>query len=158
MINVRIEEKSEFLVAGRKIWISGQDNEQFGEFWRVANENGLVSSLRKLSKNSPGKNTNSCVFGVSCVEKDPNNRAFNFFIATEINNNNIDDLEIYLIPSAKWVIFSNHGELPMSLIEAKIYAFREWLPTSGYQHAYAPELEVYPVHDNTLVEFWLPIM
>lgn len=31
-VNVRIEEKEAFKVIGRKIWISGQDNELFGKF------------------------------------------------------------------------------------------------------------------------------
>jgi AraC family transcriptional regulator len=40
-------------------------------------------------------------------------------------------------------------------------AFMHWLPTSGFRHASAPELEVYPPDDaagGVLVEFWLPIV
>jgi len=159
MVNVRIEEKPSFQVAGRKIWISGQDNEQFGVFWQESHNNGLIETLRKLRNNICGEITKADVFGVSCVEKDPNNRAFNFFIATEITDKeNINSLEYYTIPSCKWAIFSNQGELPMSLIDAEMYAFMEWLPASQYNHANAPELEVYPAHDNKLVEFWLPVV
>jgi AraC family transcriptional regulator len=32
----------------------------------------------------------------------------------------------------------------------------EWLPTSGYEHALAPEMEVYLSGDAC--EFWLPIV
>lgn len=158
MVQVRIEEKPSFIIAGHKMWISGQDNEQFGSFWKESNENGLIDMLRNLSNNKPGEVTNSYVFGVSAVDANPNIRAFDFFIATEIaDTNRVGDLEYRIVPSCKWAIFSNKGEMPISLIEAEMYAFTEWLLQSGYQHAYAPEIEVYPAYDSKSVEFWLPI-
>lgn len=158
MINIRIEEMPSFEIVGKKIWISGQDNEQFGVFWEESNKNGFINILRELRESIPGPITKSHVFGVSCVEKDPNNRTFNFFIATEIADKSSDgSLEHYTVPSCKWAIFSNRGEMPMSLIDAEMYAFMEWLPSSQYKHSNAPELEVYPVCDDKLVEFWLPI-
>jgi AraC family transcriptional regulator len=33
----------------------------------------------------------------------------------------------------------------------------EWLPNSGYEHALAPEMEVYPSQGEEYCEFWLPI-
>ena len=45
----------------------------------------------------------------------------------------------------------------MSLVSAEMYAFMEWLPKSGYIHAFAPELEVYLANEKDSVEFWLPI-
>ncbi len=156
-IRVRIESKPSFSAAGRKTWISGQDNEQFASFWKESAENGLVEKLRALSDGVPGKITGSVVFGVSCVDKDPSDRAFDFYIATEADGKNADGLERRLIPPCKWAIFSNRGALPMSLVDAEMFAFMEWLPHSQYKHANAPELEVYPAHDRSLVEFWLPI-
>lgn len=88
------------------------------------------------------------------------NRAFYFYIATEeVPKSDVEmkDVEEYTVPACTWAIFSNKGELPMSLVNAEMYAFMEWLPNSEYEHALAPELEVYPVEDNNLVEFWLPI-
>lgn len=158
MTEVRIEDKPAFLVAGQKIWISGQDNELFGNFWKESHENGLTDRLTALSGGKPGEITKSYVFGVSCVDKDPNNRAFDFYIAAEAPDNvYIDSLECREIPAAKWAIFSNKGDLPMSLVNAEMYAFMEWLPHSGFKHANAPEIEVYPASDSSLVEFWMPI-
>ena len=158
MIEARIEEKPAFHIAGQKTWISGQDNEQFGVFWRESHENGLIDTLRELRDHTPGPVTKSLVFGVSCVEKDPSDRAFDFFIAAEIMGKDIaEDLAHYTVPACKWAIFTNKGDLPMSLIDAEMYAFMEWLPSSAFKHANAPELEVYPAQDDALVEFWLPI-
>lgn len=158
MINVRIEQKPAFSIAGRKVWISGQDNEQFGAFWREARDSGLIGALRSLSVNGPGAVTHGDVFGVSCVERDPNDRAFYFFIAAEYDGGCMPDgLECHAVPAAQWAVFSNTGDMPKALIDAEMFAFMEWLPSSGYTHALAPELEVYPAHDASLVEFWLPI-
>lgn len=157
MVEVRIEDKPAFATLGRKVWISGQDNEQFGQFWAEAHRDGLIERLRALRENRPGPVTRSATFGISCVEKNPNDRAFDFFIAAEADASADAALEPYTVPAARWAIFSNHGELAAALVEAEMFAFLEWLPASPYRHAHAPELEVYPSHDGTLVEFWLPI-
>lgn len=158
MIELRIEDKPAFRVAGRRTWISGQDNEQFGRFWAESMQNGLIDELNRLTENQPGAVTEAHVFGVSRVEEDPNDRAFYFYIAAETPESDTPaGLDQFDVPAAKWAIFSNRGELPMSLIEAEMYAFMEWLPSSGYRHANAPELEVYPSRDSAFVEFWLPI-
>ena len=157
MVEVRIEEKPAFDALGRKVFITGQDNEQFGRFWEESRQNGLLEQLRALNDNRPGPVTGSTTFGISCVEKNPDNRAFDFYIATEAGERMDEMLERHPVPACKWAIFANHGELAQALIEAEMYAFLQWLPASGYKHALAPELEVYPAHDNTLVEYWLPI-
>lgn len=155
MTEVRIERKPAFIVAGKKTWISGQDNEQFGRFWQAAHQNGLITRLAAMPK--PAVSTvDGGVFGVSCVEKDPACRAFDFFIAAEIDNPaDAAGLMCHEIPACTWAVFTGEGELPMSLVRAEMYAMLEWLPDSPYCHAHAPELEVYPAEGR--VEFWLPI-
>lgn len=154
MIEVRIEDHGAFEVTGRKTWISGQDNEAFGVFWEESKQSGLVGELCSLAEDGVmGKS----VFGVSRVEKDPANRAFYFYIAAETKKCP-DDMEHFTIPAARWAIFSNHGRLPMALVEAEMYCHMEWLPNAPYVHALAPELEVYPVDDPVRVEYWLPVV
>lgn len=157
MVNVRVEEHEAFRTVGRKTWISGTDNEQFGTIWDDAHNNGLVDELKSLSTNADTNTTRSTIFGISRVEKDPDNRAFFFYVSSESESQIGEDLEEYTVPACKWAIFSNTGELPMSLVDAEMYAYMKWLPTSGYRHAHAPELEVYPERDSSLVEYWLPI-
>lgn len=103
---------------------------------------------------------------VSAVERDPTDRRFDFYIAVESAApvgtcvpGQI--LEKHDVPAAQWAIFRNRGRMPDALIEAEMWAFTQWLPTSGFRHAPAPELEVYPPDDaagGVLVEFWLPIV
>lgn len=164
MIRVRIERKPEFKIVGRKIWISGtDDNEIFGQFWQKSHENGLVNLLHKIRESKHETIIDSGVFGVSCVEKDPNNRSFYFYIGTECDECPKDvDLEEYFVPVCEWAVFENTGAIPDTLIESEMYAFLEWLPKSKYIHANAPEMEVYPSCNSSkegmLSEFWLPIV
>ena len=154
MVEVRIEEKAAFEVAGRKTWISGQNNEEFSIFWEESKQNGLVGQLSSLAEDGV---MGRAVFGVSRVEKDPANRAFDFYIAAETKNCP-DGMEHFTVPAARWAIFSNRGQLPGALIDAEMYCHMEWLPNAPYIHALAPELEVYPADDATRVEYWLPII
>ena len=154
-VSVRIEKHEAFKVCGRKVWISGQDNSQFAKFWEKAHASGMMQEL-KCATNPVENVTKSNILGVSCVEKNPSNRAFDFYIASECSG--LEGYEEYEIPAGSWAIFTNKGELPMSLVNAEMYAFTEWLPQSGYAHAFAPELEVYLADDKDTVEFWLPIV
>jgi AraC family transcriptional regulator len=162
MVDVRIESKPSFKIVGQKIWIGETDNELFGQFWDESNRNGLVNRLNNLHDNKQDTLLDCSVFGVSCVEKDPSNRCFYFFIATESDTfPKGEGLEEYTVPACEWAIFRNKGKLPGALVEAEMYAFMDWLPNSKYEHANAPEMELYPPYNGTdnekITEFWLPI-
>lgn len=75
---VRIEKKPPFRVAGRRIRISGQDSGTSGAFWAESRRNGLVGQLKALADKTERKVTGSDVLGVSCAERDPEDRSFWF--------------------------------------------------------------------------------
>lgn len=157
MVELRIEEKPAFFVCGQKVWINGTNNEEFARFWQRANSGGLTDRLKKL--NAPSAMERG-VLGVSRVEKDPDNRAFYFYIAAETTAAEVsDELELFEIPKATWAVFSAHGEnIASALLEAEMYCHLSWLKEADYVHAQAPELEFYPAIDSTLAEYWLPIV
>ncbi len=160
MIEIRIEDKPSFAVLGKKTWIGGQENEQFGQFWAQCNNDGTMELLRTVGI-QPGPCTGGMALGVSRVENDPENRSFWFMVAMESEQNAASGLEAYTVPASRWAVFRARGAMPMALVDAEMHAFGTWLPTSGYRHAAAPEMEVYPPDDpgeEMLVEFWLPIM
>jgi AraC family transcriptional regulator len=149
MVKYKIIQKPAFDVIGKKTWISGQNNELFGQFWA-------------LNGRQPGRHTNSALLGISCVENDPTNRAFYYMIAIEKPETPSEDLESYHVPASQWAVFACVGKVPEAIVKSEIYAFTEWLPTSDYEHAKAPEMEVYfPGNDgaseDSYCEFWLPI-
>jgi AraC family transcriptional regulator len=151
-----------FEIIGKKTWISGQDNALFGKFWDQCREEGLFERFQQISALQPGPVTNAVTLGISCVENDPQNRSFDYFIAIEKPAEYNGDLETRTIPAAEWAVFESRGKMPEALVAAEMYAFMEWLPSSGYIHAAAPEMEVYPPHimdepGDVLCEFWLPV-
>ena len=162
MIEHRIVERPSFVVVGVKTWIGGtNDSEAFGRFWDECKNNGILDELSQVSGGRPGPQTGSMFLGLSAVDKDPSNRAFDFYAAVEGSAEAAESrFEHYPVPAATWAVFRTSGAMPDALIEAEMYAFRDWLPDSGYIHANAPELEVYPpsqLAGGTLVEFWLPV-
>ena len=162
MINCRIIEKPAFEVIGRKTWISGQNNELFGQFWVQCRQEQLFELFRQLGGDRPGQHTQGSLLGISCVEKDPRQRAFYYMIAIEKPEKDMAGLETYLVSAARWAVFECIGKVPEAIVASEIYAFTQWLPASGYEHAPAPEMEVYfPGNDgsseDSYCEFWLPI-
>ncbi len=161
MIKHRSVTRPAFKVAGKKTWIGGQDNEAFGLFWEQCRQDGLFDTLGQVSGMLPGAQTGGVTLGVSLVAEDPANRAFYYLIGVELPEGaDASGLEVYEVPAAQWEVFECRGQVPQSIVEAEMYAFMEWLPASGLEHAAAPEMEVYPNGESSadyLCEFWLPV-
>jgi AraC family transcriptional regulator len=162
MIKYRLKERPAFDVTGKKTWISGQDNDLFGRFWIQCKKEKLFDLFERLSDDQPGSQTSSSLLGISCVEKDPANRAFHYMIAIEKPESLSEELETYHVPASQWAVFECVGKVPEAIVKSEIYAFTEWLPSSEYEHAKAPEMEVYfsgndGCSEDSYCEFWLPI-
>lgn len=155
MVNVRVETKEAFSIIGQKTYIT--QLEQFGEFWKLSHENGLMDKLNKIRNDFGCPITKGTHIGLSCTEKDPDNRDFDFFISVEFPDNKNADagLEIHNVKSFKWAIFSKDSTEISALFDCEMYAFKEWLSHSGYKHDFGPEMEVY--HEDK-IEFWLPVV
>jgi AraC family transcriptional regulator len=160
MVNYRIIERPAFDVLGKKGWIAGQDD--FGRIWEKCKAEGVFAIFETLTGWQRGPQTNGVTLGISRVEKDPTNRDFYYMIAVEVPPGVTHlDLESYQVPASQWAVFECRGEIPGAIVAAEMFAFMEWLPTSGHVHALAPEMEVYyPGESNPdyYCEFWLPIM
>ena len=163
MIKHRITNRPAFEVVGKKTWISGQDTDLFGKFWVQCREQGLFKIFEEMSGSQPGAQTNGYPLGISCVAEDPSNREFYYMIAIEKPMDYIaTELEEYQVPASQWAVFECWGKVLESIVKSEIYAFTEWLPASEYEHAKAPEMEVYfpgtdGISDDNYCEFWLPI-
>jgi AraC family transcriptional regulator len=159
MVNYRIIQRPAFDVTGAKTWISGQDNSLFGRFWQQCHADGLIERLQRINGSHAGTQTGGTLLGVSCVQKDPAVRAFDYLIAVEAPEGGATSgLETMRVPAGQWVVFECRGAPPESIMRAEMFAFMEWLPASGYEHANAPEMEVYPPGENgQYCEFWLPV-
>jgi AraC family transcriptional regulator len=160
VVNFRIMACPSFEVIGKKTWIGGQDNDLFGRFWQECRSNGLLATLGRLRAGRGGPQTGGLTLGISRVEQDPTRREFDYMIAIEkpagCLPGLLEGMEIYRVPAAQWAVFECRGKVPEVIVQAEMLCFMEWLPNSGYEHALAPEMEVYLDQDE-YCEFWLPI-
>jgi len=154
-MNYKIVDKGSFKVVGKQRRITMADGENFKqvpEFWYDCMKDGshqwICSKAGKL--------------GVLGICKDFGKDEFNYMIGVEEIKDTLPKGYISAsIPAATWVVFESVGALPEAIQDLTRRIFTEWLPSTGYQHDCAPELEVYPVGDtsstNYRCEIWIPI-
>jgi AraC family transcriptional regulator len=67
-------------------------------------------------------------------------------------------MDEFTVPACSWAVFPGHGT-NQSLVELQQRIVQEWLPTSGYEWAQAPDVEVYFNADpaDMVFEAWLPV-
>ena len=68
-----------------------------------------------------------------------------------------EDMEEYNVPAGTWAVFPCRGPMPQAMQDLQRRIISEWLPSSGYEYAEAPDIEVYSA-DNCHNEVWLPIV
>ena len=67
------------------------------------------------------------------------------------------DMAEYSVPAGTWAVFPCRGPMPQAMQDLQRRIVSEWLPSSGYEYAEAPDIEVYSA-DNLHNEVWLPIV
>lgn len=65
-----------------------------------------------------------------------------------------------IVPQFTWAIFYGEGPMPHSIQELEKRIVTEWLPTSGYEYANGPDIELYlsPDPQNAKFEVWIPVV
>lgn len=151
-LNYRIEHKNSFRILGISFPLSKILLENFNNIpckWDNALNNGTLTQLTNLNNQSP-----QGLLGVCIHYQDD----WRYFIAVSSNSSN-EQFENYTISEATWAIFSGHGT-NKNLQELQQRVITEWLPTSGYEYANIPDIEVYLKADpnDCIYEYWLPII
>ncbi|HYF84748.1 MAG TPA: GyrI-like domain-containing protein [Clostridia bacterium] len=157
-MDYRIVERNEYEVVGKVIKVSCKDGEnlrRIPEFWGECYEDGTVE---KLCVASGGKD----LLGI-CMDMEFEKEQFTYMIAVEGNDITKDsNLAVRTIPAATWAVFTSVGPLPGAIQKVIEKIYQEWLPATGYEHAEAPELEVYPLGDTTAEDYrcevWVPVV
>lgn len=156
-MNYRIEKKEAFRIVGVMEHLDmpvEESMERVPQFWAETFRNGMFEVVCKLSNQEP------CgVLGVStCM----NGKDFDYYIACATDRKAPKDTVEYVIPAATWAIFDCVGPMPQAIQELQKRVVTEWLPTSGYEYADAPDIEVYPEGDTLSQDYkseiWLPVV
>lgn len=151
-LNYRVEKKPAFRILGISAPLYADIENNFmvvPNLWQKAASDGTVEKLASKMDSSP-----MGILGVSaCNETDQ----WRYFIAVSSTQNS-EGFEEYTVPASTWAIFSGSGtNLSVQTLERRIVT--EWLPSSGYEYANAPDIEVYlnPDPQNAQYEVWIPV-
>ena len=96
--------------------------------------------------------------GVSVYE---NPKSFFYYIAAATDAPVPNGMFAFEIPAAVWAVFENDGYFKEKVQSIFKRFYTEWLPFSGYEYAGLPDIEVYPICEETPVsghsEVWIAI-
>lgn len=154
-LNYRIEKKEALRMIGVSERIGHNLEENFAAvpmLWqRVATE-GILERLLPMMNSEP-----KGILGISASDS---SEQWRYWIAVSSDHELPQDMGELMVPACTWAIFPGSGRMPedIQLLEKRIVT--EWLPTSGYEYADAPDIEVYFNADpqNAQFEVWLPVV
>ncbi|NLO10520.1 MAG: AraC family transcriptional regulator [Clostridiales bacterium] len=152
-LNYRIEKKESFRIVGVSMPLETENEKNFEivpQMWGKAAMDGTIAELATMMEGMP-----MGLLGVSaCSEQDK----WRYYIAVASSQPVVNDMEEYVVPASTWAIFSGEGS-SQSIQELEKRIVTEWLPTSGYEYANAPDIEVYLNADpeHAKYEVWIPV-
>lgn len=151
----RIEQKESFRIVGLSAPLKENLEENFQvvpQLWAKAAQEGVMPKLAAMM-DTPIKG----VLGVSaCMGKD-----WYYYIAVASTLPLADTGFVeYTVPACTWAVFPGTGSMPGSIQTLEQRIVTEWLPTSGYEYADAPDVELYltPDPQNATFEVWVPVV
>ena len=152
-MNYRIETKESFRIIGISVPLDREIEHNFmvvPKMWQEASTDGTIQKLAGMMNAPP-----MGLLGVSVCNDE---EQWKYFIAVSSTKTS-DELEEYTVPASIWAIFSGTGT-NRSIQELEQRIITEWLPTSGYEYANAPDIDVYlnPDPQNTQYEVWIPVV
>ena len=154
-MNYRIEKKDAFRIVGVKTALSMNVEDSFAKVPRFWQDNAhRVPEMCALMNREP--------MGVLGVSTSMDGKDCDYYIAVASDRTPPKGMEEYTVPAATWAIFECVGAMPEAIQTLQKRIVTEWLPTSGYEYANAPDIEVY-FEGNQLApdyrcEAWLPIV
>lgn len=154
----RMEHKPAFQVVGigRVVGASMEDNaEIIPQMWSEAVTTGVVARLSEIITRSDQYPNG--ILGVCGMMN--NEWKYYIAVASQPSQDVPKEMEKYDVPESDWAVFSGTGKMPEAIRELEQRIFAEWLPSSGYEYADAPDIEAYltPNPENAAFEVWLPI-
>ncbi len=150
----RIEKKEAFRIVGISAPLQAEIEQNFEtvpKLWGKAAQDGTIARLAQLMNSRP-----MGVLGVSACNTEADRWRYYIAVASTAE---AGEFEEYTVGAFTWAIFSGQGT-GLSIQELERRIVTEWLPTSGYEYASGPDVEVYldPNPENTAYEVWIPVV
>ena len=147
----RIEKKDAFRIVGVSAPLQKDIEENFKcvpGLWGRAAADGTIPRLAALMDGEPRG-----LLGV-CDGVDSSR----YYIAVASSAPAEGGLEEYAVPAFTWAVFPGTGDDASAIQALERRVVAEWLPTSGYEYAEGPDVEVYLDPGCTQFEVWIPVV
>lgn len=165
-MNYRIEEKPTFRAFGVEKEVDNNgSNMQIPDFFEECINNGTFGTIQNIGRDKYAFPNQPSMSGICGYRESVNDKFFYLIGWLVFNNEPLPDEFVQVtIPANKWAIFKTEtypdGPGDIEIIQGlwrRIY--REWLPTSGYDIAEAPtiELDYYDNPEECHAEIWIPL-
>jgi len=155
-MNYRIEKKGAFRIVGVKEHYTGGSDESFAKvplFWQRANAEGITKKLYSMINREP--------HGIMGVCTWTSKQELDYYIAVAGDGEVLEGMHEFTIPECTWAIFECVGPMPEAIQNLYKRIISEWLPSSGYVYANAPDIELYFDGDmdseDYRCEVWVPV-
>lgn len=152
-LDYKIIKTNSFRIVGKKIHTTMEAGKSYMDipaFWQEIQKTGEIPEFLAMMNEQPFG-----LLGVSDYNPDLNESTFNYYIGVSSNAGTKSGQDELMVPEMTWATFPHQAGNPEEMQEFQRKIVIDWLPTSGYEFASGPDLEVYG-QDNT-VETWIPV-
>jgi AraC family transcriptional regulator len=144
-MNWRIEEREAFEVFGIERIFRHDEQDIVPSFWTELRENGEYNRLYKAAGVKPDADGKHCINAV-CGYSEPGDDRFPYMIcAFKKRDSDTSGFQVAQIPKTTWAVFRSEKADYMGVAIPELFtrAYSEWLPSSGYDKALGPDMEIY---------------
>ena len=150
-MNYRIEERESFRIIGKRASLPSEIDACMQEIPLLWEKLGTEDSSALFRAND------TLPRGILGVCTPPKDGRIVYYIAAASSLPAQAGMEEFTIPACTWAIFPCTGSLPDAIQELLKRITAQWLPSSGYDYADAPDIELY-FEDSGRCEIWIPVV
>lgn len=160
-LNWRIEELEAFEVLGVERIFRNDETDKVPAFWAEFHKNGEYERLCEAAGVKQGDEGLYCINAV-CSYRELSADTFPYMICTRRRpGSNIEGFSVAQIPKTTWAVFRSDPIDHFGMEIPKLFnrAYSEWLPSSSYDKASGPDMEVYYAlpDGKCFEEVWIPV-
>ncbi|HBL84585.1 MAG TPA: AraC family transcriptional regulator [Clostridiales bacterium] len=161
-MNWRIEEKEAFEVFGIERIFGNDETGRVPDFWTECHQNGEYERLFQAAGGVKATR-GPCVVNAVCGYCEPGENIFPYMICAFVKDGcKTNGFKVAQIPKTTWAIFRSDETDTIGLQIPQLFsrAYSEWLPSSGYDKAPGPDMEIYGIADSGKYyeEVWIPVI
>jgi AraC family transcriptional regulator len=160
-MNWRIEEREAFEVFGIERIFGNDEMSKVPNFWTELRQNGEYERLYQAAGAARLEGGQHCINAV-CGYCEPGEDVFPYMLfAYKKPDSDTRGFKVAQIQKTTWAVFRSEETDAMGVEIPTLFnrAYSEWLPSSGYDKATGPDMEIYYTTPNGhhFEEVWIPV-